>query len=1212
MTEREQLEQAIAAQEALRGILGDAVVDATIGVLREKLTSLEDSHPTTADQRKLVSILFVDTVSSTQMFEHLDPEDVLEIMDGALRVYTEAVGRMEGTVARLMGDGVLAFFGAPISREDDAVRAVRAGLAIAQGAQEYAKQVEKKWRVKGFNVRVGINTGLVALGEVGSAAGSEYTAMGDAINLASRIEHAAPVGCVMISYDTYRHVRGIFEVRTLEPIQVKGKSEPVQVYVVEREKPHTFGVVTRGVDGIKTRMIGREAELQKLQDALNWAIEESETQVVTILGEPGVGKSRLLREFDNWIDQGPEDVFHFAGRATVEMMNSPYALIRNVFAFRFEIQDSDSAAVVREKMERGVASFMGEDSVRKANYIGQMIGFDFSGSPYLQGEESGQVIQRGQYYLTEFFAAATANHPAVLFLEDIHWADDKSLDLINYLVRSQRDLRLLVVCLARPTLLERRPLVWDKRHEFHTLIELSPLSKDDTRELVEEILRSVETLPDTLRDLIVDSSDGNPFYVEELIKMLMDDGVIVVGAERWQVDTSRMTDIRIPPTLTGVLQARLDALPPQERLVLQRASVVGRIFWDRAVASLRAEGDEPIDDVGPIIASLRKRELIRAREKSAFAGTEEYIFKHAILRDVTYESVLRRRRRIYHAQVAAWLVERSGDRISEYTGVIAEHYERAGETRRAVVYLSRASEQALNISAYREAIGLLERALSLVTEDTYHEEMQSQEALLKWQMGQAYRGLSAYAKAKDLYEDSLKLFKAAKDDEGIVKALYELGWLVGYIMRDHERGERYFQDSLRIARNIGDKRGTAWALNGLGVLAHWRQHHMEAIEYYEESLQLAREIGDQIRIAGALNNLGLVKKELGEYDEARHRFEESLEIFRAIGNRAGMTSPLTNLGDLFGKLGQHDDAREYYTEALVIHKEIGNRAGIAGTLSGLGSLARLQGEYEEARQRFVESLMISKEIDYRTGIAMSLEDLALVARYQGNYTEAKQRLQEILAIARGMGDRHEIADALLNLGAVERAQGNPVEARGYLYESLTMNEELGNSKGVASALDYLGDVAFSLRDYEEAWRCYESSLSIYKEYEDRSGMVVALSGLGDVAAAVSDYDVAREYFFEAFTTASTIRDTPLTLWVLTGIASLLAKTGEQERAVEMLGLVLDHCATPQEARDRAQAILGELDLPEYALDQALERGKAMDGAETTRQLFRVAENKWLM
>src|SRR5512145_2042613 len=190
MTEREQLEQAVAAQEALRGLLGDAVVDATIAVLREKLVSLEDSHQT-FEQRKLVSILFADTVSSTQMFEHLDPEYVLEIMDGALRVFTEAVGRLGGMVARLMGDGLLAFFGAPVSKEDDAVRAVRCGLAIVRAAHDYARLVEKRWHVKGFNVRVGINTGLVALGEVGSAAGSEYTAMGDTINLASRLEHAA-------------------------------------------------------------------------------------------------------------------------------------------------------------------------------------------------------------------------------------------------------------------------------------------------------------------------------------------------------------------------------------------------------------------------------------------------------------------------------------------------------------------------------------------------------------------------------------------------------------------------------------------------------------------------------------------------------------------------------------------------------------------------------------------------------------------------------------------------------------------------------------------------------------------------------------------------------------------------------------------------------------------------------------------------------------
>lgn len=1213
MTEREQLEQAIAAQEALRGTLGDEGVDAVVAVLREKLASL--SLQAATEQRKLVTILFADTVASTAMSQNLDPEDVLDIMDGALKAYTEVVNLMGGTVARLMGDGLLAFFGAPVGREDDAIRAVRCGLGITRAAQQYAREVEERWGVSGFNVRVGLNTGLVALAEVGSAAGSEYTAMGDAINLASRLESNAPVGSVLISHDTYIHVRGVFEIRKLDPIRVKGKDEPVQVYVVEREKPRTFRVTTRGVEGIETRMVGRDAELDQLKGALTWAIEENETQVVTVVGEPGVGKSRLLREFDAWIDELPMSVLHFTGRATMEMTNLPYSMIRNLFAFRFDIWDSDNAATVREKMERGVMGFMGADAAHKAHYIGHLIGFDFSNSPYLQGDDPQQVTQLGLYYITEFFGMAGSDTPTVIFLDDIHWADDKSLDLVNHIVRSRRELKLLVLCLARPTLFERRPPLWTDRHEFHTTIELRPLSKADSRQLVEQILSKVEAVPEDLRDLIVNSADGNPFYVEELIKMLIEDGVIVKGADRWWVEDARLPDIRIPPTLTGVLQARLDALPPEERTLLQRASVVGRIFWDQVITNMQAE-DEPYEgDVQRGLAALHRRELIRGREQSAFAGAEEYIFKHAILRDVTYESVLRRLRRIYHAQVADWLVERTGDRQNEYTGLIADHYERAGQSEKALTYLTRAGEQALNISAYREAISRLERALAMLAEVELDDHA-SQEAQIRLLLGQAYRGLSAYPKAKELYEESLSLYAQANNSEGIIRALYDLGWLVGLILRRHDDGQEYFQESLTIAREIDDKRGISWALNGLGAMAHWQGKHAEAIRYYKESLTIASEIGDWPRISGALNNIGLIEGELGHYEQARKNLEESLEISKKIGRRAGITSSYTNLGGLARAEGRHEEARQYFEEALKIQQEIGDRAGIAASLYGLGSLARMKGDYQEAREHFSQALAIFKEIYYPAGIGSALEDLALVARLQGNYAEARDYLQETLAVARDVGDLNETANALLNLGAVECVQGNFPEAQQFLTESLGINAETGNRKGLARANLYLGQVAFGQGRYADAQEFYAESLAIYREFDNRTGIVTAIGGLGDVAAVLGQYDQARQYFHEAFSIASALHDTPLTLWVLAGIATLLAKEGERERSAELFGLVLNHYASPQEARNKTNAAINEfaVDLSDPVLAEALERGKglALDALEAARRRLGMDESqRWL-
>jgi class 3 adenylate cyclase/tetratricopeptide (TPR) repeat protein len=1209
MLEREQLEQAIAAQEALRETLGDGVVDATIVVLRERLAQI--AFHDAPDQRKLVTILFADTVASTAMSEHLDPEDVLEIMDGALKAYTNAVNESEGTVARLMGDGLLAFFGAPIGREDDPVRAVRCGLALIRAAKEYARDVEARWGISGFDVRVGVNTGLVALGEVGGAGGSEWTAMGDAINLASRLQNAAPTGGVLISYDTYRHVRGLFEIKRLDALQVKGKSEAVQVYLVEREKPRTFLVNTRGVEGIETPMVGRADELQQLQETFAWAVEESETQVITILGEPGVGKSRLLREFDNWIDELPESVLHFTGRATSEMVNLPYAMMRNVFVFRFQIHDSDNTATVCEKLERGIAGFMGEESARKAHYIGHLLGFDFSNSPYLQGDDRQHLTQLGTYYITEFFDAAAADNPTVMLLDDIQWADDKSLDLINHIVRVKRGLKMLLVCIARPSLFERRPPLWNERHEFHSYIELRPLTKSDTRKLACDILCQLDTVPPELLDTIVKTADGNPYYVEELIKMMLDDEVILKDTQHWWVDTSRLTEMKIPPTLTGVLQARLDTLPPDERTMLQRASVIGRIFWDSAVTYLHAEGENPITNPRDCLMRLRRRELIRGREQSTFDGAKEYIFKHTILRDVTYESVLKRQRRIYHEQVADWLVERSGDRINEYTGLIAEHYERAGQDEKALMYLTRAAEQALAISAYREAISLLEKALGVVKEAEIENTPQL-EGQIKLQLGQAYRGLSAYDRAKELYEESLQLFVTAKHDEGIVRALYELGWQIGYIMRRYDEGEEYMQESLAIARSTNDKRGIAWALNGMGVLAQWRGWYTQAIRCYEESLTIAREIGDMTRTAGALNNIGLVKIELGLFDEARPPLEESLHMTREMGRRAGMISALNNLGRLAQYQGQPDEARKLYNEALAISKEISDRSSVAMGLWTLGVLARLEGDYEDARRQFNEALSIAREINFPAGIGSGLQELALIARLQGNYAQARQHVEESLALAREVDDQPEIANALLHLGGIMRLAGSPQEARHVLEESVILNMNIGNQRGVAQALRFLGDTALVMGDYDDAHKFYGDSLAIHREFDNRSGMVLTLCGLGYITLAKGEIDAAKQHFEDAYQMAAVIHDMPLTLWILAGISTLLAKTGEEARSLELAGLVLNHFASPQEARDRAAAVMTEVQSEDGTdeLAAALERGREL-AKNASRGQLGVDDRHWI-
>jgi ABC-type oligopeptide transport system substrate-binding subunit/class 3 adenylate cyclase len=711
-------------------------------------------------ERRMVTILFSDVKESTAMAEDLDPEDVMEIMDAAFDVLIEPIYRYEGTLARLMGDAILAFFGAPIAHEDDPERACRAALEIVEGARLYAERLERERSIAGFNVRVGINTGLVVVGEVGSDLRVEYTAMGDAINLAARIEQHASPGGILITHDTYRHVRGVFDVLAQDLLQVKGKREPVRTYLVQRAKPRAFRKGMRGVEGIETRMIGREAELTRLQEAFYTAMEDRELQMVTVVGDAGVGKSRLLHEFDIWAEVLPEDYYFFKGRALQEMQSLPYALIRSLFAFRFQIEDSDPVPVVREKLERGASAALGdgEEGRTCAHFVGHLLGFELGESAHLRGapDDPKQIRDRALAYLVDYFQALALRDLVMMLLEDLHWADDSSLDVLNHLALALTDQPLMIVAAARPGLFERRPH-WGEGQAFHRRLGLEPLTKRNTRRLVDEILQMMETVPGLLRDMVVRNAEGNPFFVEELIKMLIEDGLIIKAEDEWQLDLSRLTQTHVPSTLTGVVQARLDRLPLEERTVLQQASVVGRLFWDRAVVHINEATPGGVEEarVQSTLSALRGREIVFQRETTAFAGAQEYIFKHTMLREITYESVLRRLRRAYHGVVADWLMEQGGERAGEYTGLIADHLELAGRTGEATDYLLEAGDRARGLYAHREAIGAYERALALLGEQGDHE--RAARTLMK--LGLTYHTALQFRQAREAYEEGFVLWQ---------------------------------------------------------------------------------------------------------------------------------------------------------------------------------------------------------------------------------------------------------------------------------------------------------------------------------------------------------------------------------------------------------------------------------------------------------------------
>ncbi|MBN1873917.1 MAG: tetratricopeptide repeat protein [Anaerolineae bacterium] len=975
--ERGQLEGAIAALEAQRALLGDAAVDAAITGIRRQLANLGTSHP--ERRRKQVTVLFADVSGFTAMSEKLDAEDVYEILNVVWFRLDRVIVEHGGRVDKHTGDGVMALWGVETTREDDAEWAVRAALAMQCELGHFelrVKDLVARLKLQGFvldvRMRIGISTGPVLLGEVSTT--GEFSAIGDTINVASRLQEVAPVGGVLIAHTTYSQVRGIFDMQSQDPLCLKGKTDPLQTYWVQCAKPRAFRMSTRGVEGIETSMVGRDVELRVLQDAYRAVVEQVATQVVTVVGDAGVGKSRLLYEFENWLTFLPEQVYYLKGRATPEMQSSPYSIIRDMFAYRFAIRESDNATTVLEKFREGMDGYL---DVEQADLVGHLIGFDFrqAGSRSVRnllGSVSFQQLALA--YLVTYIRAVT-RRPTVIFLEDIHWADDRSLALVRHLVNEVAGVPLLVVCLARPMLFERYA-DWGEAQASaavtFTRLSLSPLSPDASSALVTQILRKVDAVPPALVDLIVDGAEGNPYYVEELIKVLIDDGVIIRGEACWRTDMGRLTALRVPPTLIGVLQARLDGLSHEQREVLQRASVVGRLFWDAAVVELMIEGDNPVSQaqVKRALDNIRDRELVFRRTHSSFQGTGEYLFKHAILRDVTYQTVLLEQRRMYHGRVAQWLEANAGERLDEYLGLIAGHYELSAEPVKAVAYLSRLGTNARAVSAYQDAIAAFTRALALLPVSETAER-----AILLTQMGYAYRQVSDYPVAMEHLKEGLALARAAGDIPAEIMALNGLGWtLMG--QGKYDEASPYLIKSLTLARRIDDHAGLALALHHLGDVAYRRGHSDEAARYAWECLALYQMLHDLQGIAGALRILGFVAYMRGQYANAMQHHEESRQIYESIGDRWGVGTGYINLGETARRQGQFKEAARYYQQSLPFFHEIGNRFGAAIALLNLGHAYNGLDEEETAWDYFRASIAQAHTLG---ALAILLENLLGIA-----------------------------------------------------------------------------------------------------------------------------------------------------------------------------------------------------------------------------------------
>jgi len=954
--ETARLEQAIAALEAQRGVLGEAVVQAALTSLRERLNSLRAASQ---QERKFATILFAEIPGLAALSEQIDAEDLQESSQALWNRLDEVVGAFGGQVDKHMGQGVMAVWGMSAVSEDDPSQAARAALEMQITLSEFCRQ-SPRLKERGLSLRAGINSGPVIIGALGTT--GEITAIGDAVNLAARLQQSAAPGQILASGDTYRLTRGIFDVEMLPPLQVKGKSEPVHCYRILQAKPRAFYLPAPSLEGIQTRLIGRSAEMEHLQQAYFDLFELRHPQVALIRGEMGLGKSRLIAEFMAWTDPRPEDYLLFQARCAPSQSASPFALLRELFLFRFQIQDSDCLASVRAKMENGFENLMPDDprAEEKAHIIGQLLGFDFSHSPYLKAlrDDPRQIRSLGLRALTRFFESAARQYPVILFLDDLHWGDSASLEALRQVFQSlSATTPLLAVCAARPEIEERFPN-WSSGLRNLISLRLAPLSREESRALTAEILQKVESLPSSLREMIVNGGEGNPFYMEELVKMLVDGGALDTQNGVWRLNLSRLDSLSVPSTLAGVLQARLDALNEEQRLSLQRASVIGRIFWDKALEALTLPEEESALALEASLAGLRERELIHASPVSSFAEAQEFSFKHALLRDVTYATVLKRQRTEYHTRAADWLWRASGERRREYLPIIAEHYERAAQDEKAAATLLEAGENALRVSAFSEAFRFFQRAAALLPAQRRRDQ-----AVLQLKMGEVFLRSGEYADALKHSSAALQAARELSASDLLPAAMYQVGQILTETGK-YAEAEQLLNEALPLARALGQRAASTLPrlLYGLGNV-QWRLGMLEsAYTFCQESRQMAEKIGDVNTYLLATNRLGVISGLRGDSAAEKALYQEGLASAQQAGNRECAAILLNNLGSLADERNDPQEAETFYLQAIELARELGLQQSLSLYLLNLGHGQIRLGNLAAAQTYLLEGMALARHL----------------------------------------------------------------------------------------------------------------------------------------------------------------------------------------------------------------------------------------------------------
>ena len=990
----DELRTAIAELEAQRSLLGDAVVRPAVAALRQQLAELHAPASKLAadEERKIVTILFADVSGFTALSEKLDPEDVRNLINACFERLVPIVKKFEGTVDKFMGDEIMALFGAPVAHENDPERALRATLemmdAIAAFNREHATELD---------IHVGVNSGPVVAGHIGAQDRQDYSVMGDAVNLAARLGGASKNGEIYVGPNTYRQTAALFDFETLPPLKVQGKKKPIEIRRLIGLKAAPKPV--RGIEGLRAPLVGRDNQLNEIRSAID-DVRKGTGGVLAIIGEAGLGKSRLVAEALQSVD-----VAWVEGRALSHTAGMSYWVARDLLRALLGMKSDAAPEQIEKALRRNLEETAAEKMPDLYPYLGRLLEIPLRNAMEEQVKFlTGEALQsRLLGAFQEYVRLRVARGPLILFWEDLHWCDPSSFCVLEMLLPVTKELPLLLLLAYRPD----EDFVQKLQHQGFAagaencrVIELSPLTREQSGSLIQSLLQ-IENLPEKMRALILDRAEGNPFFLEELLRSLLDAGIVILERGR-VVATGAIESVTVPETLQGVLMARIDRLAAENKRALQKAAVIGRVFQQRVLARLYEENSNPQRYLNDSLAELRHREFILSRAHK-LSEEDEYIFKHAITHDVAYHSLLMARRKQLHGRVAEAIEMLFPNRLDEFSATLGYHFERAESPEKATHYLRRAAERAQATFANAEALGFYQSALrqaELLLVSSADKGLKNITAQIQESMGDIEHLTAQEQRARATYESALR--SVPQNDVVWSSRLHRKQAKTWIIEREHEKAGQSYNEAEAVLQGNASS-ALEWQREWLQIqldrmwLHYWRGETDQITALAGHIRPLVEQHATPLQSGNFFQGLTLMALRRDRYtanDETIANAQTSLAAIEESNVLPEIGHARFVLGFCYLWAGQFDPAEKWISDALQLTEKTGDTVLQSRCLTYLTVIHRRRGQIDGTRRYAEQSLSSAAATSMLEYIGMAKGNLAWVHLRNGDVVAAFEQACE--------------------------------------------------------------------------------------------------------------------------------------------------------------------------------------------------------------------------